>query len=125
MKTFTAFIIFSLLFCFSVNAQTIENENFCKVEKNGISFEDGVLTINTVSKQNEKQKFQFTGKLYRTIIQIHSGEFIIKTYLNDKIAVYYFFLLPNQGWQKFMKFINEKTHPIGVEFGRETTAYLF
>ena len=109
-----------------INSEICNHNDSCHtIEKNGVTFKEGILSINAVNKKGERRKTQFIGMIERRIIEVHSGKFIIETYFNDKFTSDCFICPDNQTWDEFMKFIREKTIPIGIGFSRGSRLYLF
>ena len=93
---------------------------FYEVEKNGISFEDGTLIINSTNinpvGENKHQTIVFNkNNSQHQIIELNKASFtfIVKTRLPDKHVNDYFYCLEGE-WNEFMKFIKKETRPVGA-----------
>ena len=98
------------------------------VEKNGIAFENGTLTINAVDEKGQQQTINLRSVPRQNIIEVRRElMFIVSTYFADECVSNNFICRDGKSWEKFMNFIHNNTHLIGFGSirGTKTKLYIF
>ncbi|MCK5320593.1 hypothetical protein KAJ61_04340 [Candidatus Parcubacteria bacterium] len=104
----------------------IAGKGYYQVEPNGISFKDGMLTINTVDKKGQQQTINLRSVPRQNIIEVRKEfVFIVSTYFIDECISNHFICRDGKSWEKFMNFIHENTHLIGLGSTHGSKLYIF